>query len=97
MDASLAVFLYPGKFVNPSPKKGAKCEIQGSLGAYTSQVVNRLDEQLGDMVKAGAGVVKKAVLGEYPGVKKGHFPCLDRGTEGYAAMFRHLLKEGYAN
>ena len=71
--------------------------IQGSLGAYTSQVVTRLDEELKEMVRAGASVVKKAVLGEYPGVKSGHFPCLDHGTEGYATMFRHLLEEGYAN
>ncbi|MEW6081309.1 MAG: ISLre2 family transposase [Bacillota bacterium] len=70
--------------------------MEGSLGLYTRQVVNCLDEQLKTVVTAGAGLVKKAVLGEEPGVKRGHFPCLDRGTEGYAVLFRRLLEEGCA-
>lgn len=71
--------------------------MEGSLGNYTGQVINRLDERVKDMAKAGARVVKKAVLGEEPGINKGHFPCLDRGTQGFAVMFRRLLEEGYAN
>ena len=71
--------------------------MDGSLGSYTAQVMNRLDERLKDMAIAGARVVRKAVLDEEPGIKRGHFPCLDRGTQGYAVMFRRLLEEGYAN
>jgi len=56
------------------------------------QVVNRLDERLKEIAKAGAWVVKKVVLGKEPGIKKGHFPCLDRGTQGYAVMFRRLWR-----
>ena len=71
--------------------------MDGSLGSYTAQVMNRLDERLKDMAIAGARVVRKAVLDEEPGIKRGHFPCLDRGTQGYAVMFRRLVEEGYAN
>ncbi|MEW6243086.1 MAG: UPF0236 family transposase-like protein [Bacillota bacterium] len=54
--------------------------MEGSLGNYTGQVVNRLDERLKGIAKAGAQVVKKVVFGEEPGIKKGHFPCLDQGN-----------------
>lgn len=70
--------------------------LDGSLGIYTAAVSSRLKERTAKVVAAGAHTLKKAVLKAAPGVKRGHFPCLDRGTEGYAELFRQILKEGFA-
>ena len=70
--------------------------LDGSLGIYTSRVASRLGEETAKAVKAGAEVVKRAFFDYGPGIKKGHFPCLERGTEGYAELFRQILKEGFS-
>ncbi|MCL6560091.1 MAG: ISLre2 family transposase [Firmicutes bacterium] len=69
--------------------------VDGSLGIYTSCIRSRFQEHTAKIVATGAEVVKKAVLQCGAGVKKGHFPCLERGTEGYAQLFRQILKEGF--
>lgn len=28
--------------------------------------------------------------------EEGTFPCLDRGTDGYAQLFRQILREGFS-
>ena len=68
--------------------------LDGSLGIYTGRVGSRLEEHTSKIAETGAEVVKKAFFDFEPGVKKGHFPCLERGTEGYAEVFRQILKEG---
>lgn len=69
--------------------------LDGSLGIYTACIRSRLQERTAKIVATGAEVVKRAVLQCGAGVKKGHFPCLERGTEGYAELFRQILKEGF--
>jgi hypothetical protein len=46
-----------------------------------------LDQKPGS---AGRLLVKRAVQSIATGVKRGHFPALDRGTDGFAALFREL-------
>lgn len=47
------------------------------------------------IVSSAAEVLRKAVREAEPGLKRGHFPCLDRGTGGYAQLFRQILREGF--
>jgi len=46
-----------------------------------------LDQKPGS---AGRLLVKRAIQSIATGVKRGHFPALDRGTDGFAALFREL-------
>ena len=70
--------------------------LDGSLGLYTSRVQSRAAERLKNAVSAGAKAVKRAILATgSAGVKRGRFPALDRGTEGYAELFRQILREGF--
>lgn len=40
---------------------------------------------------AGRLLVKRAAQSIATGVKRGHFPALDRGTDGFAVLFRELM------
>jgi hypothetical protein len=70
--------------------------LDGSLGNYTSGIRSRLEKQVPKMAKAGAEVARKAFHDLKSGAKRGHFPCLDRGTEGYAVLFRQILEGGFS-
>jgi len=40
---------------------------------------------------AGRCLIKRATQSIATGVKRGHFPALDRGTDGFAVLFRELM------
>lgn len=70
--------------------------IDGSLGLYTRQVQSRIKEAEGKIVSSAAEVLRKAVHAAEPAMRRGHFRCLDRGTDGYAQLFRQILREGFS-
>ncbi|GAW92415.1 UPF0236 family transposase-like protein, partial [Calderihabitans maritimus] len=65
---------------------------QGVLPEYISRTVGELEEWALDKLQASAGHVAKAIASSGVGVRKGSFPATRRGTEGYACLFRELLK-----
>jgi hypothetical protein len=70
--------------------------LQGNLGLYTQMVNSRLERAREKAVASAAQVVRQAVGASEPAVRKGHFSCLDRGTDGYAQLFRQILREGFS-
>ena len=70
--------------------------LDGSLGLYTSRIQSRAAERMKEAVSSAARAVKRGVLAAVsPGVKQGRFPALDKGTEGFAELFRQILREGF--
>lgn len=70
--------------------------VNGKLHLYTQQLTSRVRESQEKVVSSAAQVLRKAVHRVEPAIRKGHFPCLDRGTDGYAELFRQILREGFS-
>jgi len=70
--------------------------INGKLNFYTQQVTSRMRQSEEKVVSSAAQVLRKAVHKAEPAIRRGHFPCLDRGTDGYAELFRQILREGFS-
>lgn len=70
--------------------------INGKLGFYTQQVTSLIRQSEEKVVASAAQVLRKAVHAAEPAIRRGRFPCLDRGTEGYAELFRQILREGFS-
>lgn len=70
--------------------------INGKLHLYTQQLTSRLRKNEEKVVSSAAQLLKKAVHRVEPAIRRGHFPCLDRGTDGYAELFRQILREGFS-
>lgn len=70
--------------------------INGNLSLYTQKVNSRIEQTEEKVVASAAQVIRKAVATVEPAVRRGHFPCLDRGTDGYAELFRQILREGFS-
>jgi hypothetical protein len=60
--------------------------INGKLSFYTQQVTSRMRQSEEKVVSSAAQVLRKAVHKAEPAIRRGHFPCLDRGTDGYAEL-----------
>ncbi len=70
--------------------------ISGNLNFYTQQVNSRIKHTEEKVVASAAKVIRTAVHAAEPAIRRGHFPCLDRGTDGYAELFRQILREGFS-
>ncbi len=70
--------------------------INDKLHLYTQQLSGRVRESQEKVVSSAAQVLRKAVHRVEPAIRRGHFPCLDRGTDGYAELFRQILREGFS-
>lgn len=70
--------------------------INGNLSLYTQKVNSRIEQTEEKVVASAAQVIRKAVATAGPAVRRGHFPCLDRGTDGYAELFRQILREEFS-
>lgn len=70
--------------------------INGKLGFYTQQVTSCIKQTEEKVVASAAQVIRKAARTAEPAIRRGHFPCLGRGTEGYAELFRQILREGFS-
>jgi hypothetical protein len=70
--------------------------INGNLHRYTQQLTGRFKENEEKVVSSAAQLLRKAVHRVEPAIRRGHFPCLERGTHGYAELFRQILREGFS-
>lgn len=64
------------------------------LGVYRPSEADAETASIIDKTPEGAGrcLIKRAAQSIATGVKRGHFPALDRGTDGFAAVFRELIQ-----
>lgn len=93
------------KFTNRVRKRGRAWSIRGLAAMLTclaeyfeGNLAHRVDRHapereswILERVRAGAGHVAKRITKEHLGVRSGGFPATERGTQGYAKLFRNLL------
>lgn len=65
---------------------------EGILPEYISRNVQELEEWVLDRLETGAGQLAKKIKSANVGVRHGSFPATQRGTEGYAELFRDILR-----
>jgi len=65
---------------------------QGVLPEYVSRTAAEVEDRLLDKLKGGAGRIARTISSSGIGVRKGTLPAIRHGTEGYACLFRQLLK-----
>lgn len=71
------------------------CMVELFEGKLVDQVRRQLaqrEEWILDRLRSGAGRIARQIISEPTGVRSGGFPALQRGTEGYAKLFRQLLQ-----
>jgi hypothetical protein len=65
---------------------------EGNLAREVRRHLSEREEWILDRVRSGAGRVARQIIDEPKGVRSGGFPAIQRGTEGYAKLFRQLLQ-----
>jgi hypothetical protein len=65
---------------------------EGHLAEFVTQKLAALEDWVLDNVTQGAGRIADAVARPSIGARTGHFPALDHGTQGYAPLFRRLIR-----
>lgn len=95
------------KFKNRTAKRGRSWSMQGLQAILTmlgklyegklSQPISRhladREEWILDRIKAGAGHIAKNIRTNNF-IPRGSFPAVNRGTEGYAVLFKEILRFG---
>jgi hypothetical protein len=64
----------------------------GRLADFVTRQLETLEDWTLEHVEQGAGYIARSVTRPSRGVRKGHFPATDRGTQGYAPLFRDILR-----
>lgn len=65
---------------------------EGKLGQRVERTAKELEETRVERVRQGAGHVARKLLKAEGWVRRGRFPALERGTEGFAFLFREVLE-----
>jgi hypothetical protein len=70
---------------------------EGRLADFVTRQVAALEEWMLDRVESGAGYIARSITRPSVGTRAGHFPAVDRGTQGYASLFRQLAHSNHHN
>lgn len=65
---------------------------EGKLVDQVRRQLAQQEEWILDRLRSGAGRIARQIISEPTGVRSGGFPALQRGTEGYAKLFRQPLQ-----